>query len=38
MEIFWTVISTAFVLGTITVVLFATLRMFGGGHWHRHQH
>lgn len=38
MEIFWTVISTVFVLGTLTVVAFATLRMFGGGHWHRHQH
>jgi hypothetical protein len=38
MEIFWTVISTLFVVGTLTVVGFATLRMFGGGHRHRHQH
>jgi hypothetical protein len=38
MEIFWTVVSTAFVVGVLSLVVFATMRMFGGAHWHRPQH
>lgn len=38
MDIFWAVISLAFVIGTLAMVAFATLRMFGVGHWHRPQH
>lgn len=36
MDAFWILVSFAFVIGTIAIVAFATLRMFGGGHWHGH--
>lgn len=38
MDVFWAVISIGFVVGTMAIVAFAVLRVFGGGHWHRHQH
>jgi hypothetical protein len=37
MELFWTIIVFAFVIGTLGTVLFALVRMFGGAHW-RPQH
>ena len=36
MELLWTCISIAFVVGTLTVVAFAMYRMFGGGHTPQH--
>jgi hypothetical protein len=33
MEAFWITLAYAFVFGTLAVVAFAALRMFGGGHW-----
>ena len=33
MEALWITVSFAFVFGTLAAVAFATLRMFGGGHW-----
>ena len=36
MEILWTIVSFAFVIGTLAVVGFATFRFFGGGHIPRH--
>jgi hypothetical protein len=36
MEALWTAVSFTFVFGTLAVVAFAMLRMFGAGHWHRH--
>jgi hypothetical protein len=36
MEILWTAVTFAFVIGTLAVVGFATFRFFGGGHTHRH--
>jgi hypothetical protein len=38
MEIFWTVVTTAFVVGVLSLVAFAIARVFGGAHWHRPQH
>lgn len=34
MDAFWIFVSFVFVFGTLATVAFATLRMFGGGHWH----
>jgi hypothetical protein len=34
MDAFWIVVTYIFVFGTLAVVAFATLRMFGSGHWH----
>jgi hypothetical protein len=36
MDTIWLVVSFVFVFGTIATVAFATLRMFGGGHWRHH--
>jgi hypothetical protein len=36
MEELWISVSFAFVFGTLAIVAFAMLRMFGGGHW-RHR-
>jgi hypothetical protein len=36
MEILWTVVSFAFVIGTLAAVAYATLKMFGGGHTPQH--
>ena len=33
MEAFWITLVYIFVFGTLAVVAFATLRMFGRGHW-----
>ena len=38
MNTFWGIVAIAFVVGVLSLVAFATARMFGGGHWHRHQH
>jgi hypothetical protein len=37
MQQIWITVSFAFVFGTLALVAFAVLRMFGGGHWH-HRH
>lgn len=36
MEILWTTIIFAFVIGTLAVVAYATYRFFGGGHTPQH--
>lgn len=36
MDALWAVVTMLFVFGTLAVVAFGTLRMFGGGHWHGH--
>jgi hypothetical protein len=36
MEIFWTIVSFAFVVGTLAVAGYATYRIFGGGHIPQH--
>jgi hypothetical protein len=38
MDAFWIVVSYAFVFGTIALVSFGMLRIFGGGHWHVRRH
>lgn len=37
LELFWTIVVFAFVVGTLAFVGFAVARMFGAGHW-RPQH
>jgi hypothetical protein len=37
MEIFWTIVTYAFVVGTLAVVAIGLARMFGAGQ-HRPQH
>ena len=36
MEILWTIVTFAFVIGTLAVVAFATYRFLGGGHTPQH--
>lgn len=36
MDALWAVVSMLFVFGTLAVVGFGTLRIFGLGHWHHH--
>jgi hypothetical protein len=37
MEGIWITVAFLYVFGTIALVAFGILRMFGGGHWH-HRH
>jgi hypothetical protein len=36
MEALWITVSYVFVFGVLAIGIFATFRMFGGGHWHHY--